>query len=283
MRSDPASSRLSGSRSLNKAANSQARSRLCMAWPFSSMWASLGCSPSWARCWPWGSRVPLASMAPSCSNRSLASSRGAAGGGSSQSRSSPMGSPQAASCRASGRGSISSSSGGSKLGRRCCSAGLQSRRQRPGPSRPARPARCSALARLAATVTSPSMPLWGSKRERRLRPLSITSRTPASVRELSAIEVASTTLPSGVWAGAMAWLWAARGRLPWRATQSIAAPQSVAPMARRHAWISRWPGRNTSTVSWSTRWSIQCCSRARSTSWSSRSPSRGRRWSTATG
>ena len=219
---------------------------------------------------------PPRSRAPSCSSSSRASCRAVRGGGSIQGRSSPRASPHSASCSTIGRGSHTSSSGGSKPGRRCSSPGDQSRRQRPGPNRPARPRRCSALARLAGRVTSRSRPVAGSKRLRRLRPASITSVTPAIVSELSAIEVASTTLPPAVGAGAIAWPWWARESWPCSGVQATCWPQAVASIARWASAISRWPGRNTSTVSAGPRSSSQWFSRARTTCCSSRSRSRGR-------
>ncbi len=276
-----------GSRSLSSTARPQASSSWPSCSPSSSSWARRGCTPSWARRCPWLFSCPVAAKAPSWSSCRRASCRCAGAGGSIQCRSLPRGSPHWASCRARGRGSTSSNSGGSKGGRRCCSAGDQRRRQRPGPRRPALPARCSALAWLAGTVTRPSSPLPGSKRLRRLRPLSSTRATPAKVRELSAIEVASTTLPVALLAGPIARPWASRGRLPCRGTHStprwLGLPHSVAAIALLQSWISLSPGRKTSTVSPSPRCSSQCCSRARTTCGANFSPGRGGWWLIATG
>ena len=71
------------------------------------------------------------------------------------------------------------------------------------------------------------MPVTGSKRLRRVKPLSITRLTPAIVSELSARLVASTTLPAGLVAGLIARPWAASGRFPCRAVHSIEPPQLV--------------------------------------------------------
>ena len=118
------------------------------------------------------------------------------------------------------------------------------------------------------------MPVAGSKRLRRLRPLSITSRTPAMVRELSAMAVASTILPAAWRAGAIACSWASRFSWPCRSASSGSWPQAVASMARWVACNSRCPGRKISTVSAALRWSSQWASRARTTCRSSRSSGR---------
>ncbi len=60
--------------------------------------------------------------------------------------------------------------------------------------RPARPRRWSAEARETRTVSSRVSPTAGSKRGTRASPESTTTRTPSMVSEVSAIEVASTTL-----------------------------------------------------------------------------------------
>ena len=62
----------------------------------------------------------------------------------------------------------------------------------PGPSRPARPARCSAAAREMRSVASRVRPVPESSRGARRQPPSTTMRTPGTVSEVSAIEVAST-------------------------------------------------------------------------------------------
>ena len=58
------------------------------------------------------------------------------------------------------------------------------------------------------------MPVRGEKRGRRIRPLSITSRTPSMVRLVSAIDVASTTLRRPDGAGAIARSCSAADRSP---------------------------------------------------------------------
>ena len=58
------------------------------------------------------------------------------------------------------------------------------------------------------------MPERGEKRGTRIRPQSITMRTPSMVRLVSAIEVASTTLRRPAGEGAMARSWSAGERSP---------------------------------------------------------------------
>ena len=64
----------------------------------------------------------------------------------------------------------------------------------PGSNRPARPRRWSAEDWLTRTVSRRAMPEDSENFGTRIRPLSITMRTPSMVRLVSAIEVASTIL-----------------------------------------------------------------------------------------
>jgi len=64
---------------------------------------------------------------------------------------------------------------------------------KPGATRPARPLRWSADAFETGPSSSRSRPLAGSKRSRRMRPLSTTAVTPGSVTEVSATLVARMT------------------------------------------------------------------------------------------
>ena len=90
----------------------------------------------------------------------------------------------------------------------------QRRQQMPGSVRPARPARWAAPARETRSVTRRVRPLAGSKRVRRARPLSTTSLTPSMVSDVSAMDVASTTLRCPCGAGAMATSCSLALRLP---------------------------------------------------------------------
>ena len=192
------------------------------------MWERRGCRPSWALARPCRVIVPPPSIAPrNCRNRP-ASFIGAGGGGCNQGRSSPRFAPHWASSRAMGKGSTNMSSGTSKAGRRCCSVMDHSLRQWPGPSRPALPQRCLPLAWLEGIVTKPSMAVTGSRRLCRLRPLSITRPTPSIVSELYAMDVARISLAAPLGLGAMAFLWAPRGKSPWRGQTPAPGP-------------SRWP------------------------------------------
>ena len=77
--------------------------------------------------------------------------------------------------------------------RRSC-ASVQSRRQSPAQTRPARPRRCSARSRVRRSVSRRFMPELAENRLTRISPESITVVTPSMVSDVSAIEVASTTL-----------------------------------------------------------------------------------------
>ena len=119
------------------------------------------------------------------------------------------------------------------------------------------------------------MPVFGSKRSCRLRPLSITKRTPSMVTELSAIPLASTSLPSR-FAGQRfsASLWRSRGSWPWRGQICQCLRASACSSRSRQRSISASPGRNTNTplpVGRSRPW----VSTARSTCWGSGSSARG--------
>ena len=118
-----------------------------------------------------------------------------------------------------------------------CSAVDHSRIATPGASRPARPARCSAAAREIRSVVSRVSPVDGSSRGARRQPPSTTIRTPGTVSEVSAIEVASTTRrPS---AGRNARSCSAGGRSPCSGSTSAPQPASAACVRR----ISAMPGR----------------------------------------
>ena len=101
--------------------------------------------------------------------------------------------PQARQSSTSPLSSASAISGRSNGARPRCSAGDHSRIATPGASRPARPARWSAAARLMRTVASRVRPVAASSLGARRHPPSTTMRTPGTVREVSAILVASTT------------------------------------------------------------------------------------------
>ena len=118
-----------------------------------------------------------------------------------------------------------------------CSAVDHSRTATPGASRPARPARCSAAAREIRSVVSRVRPVDGSSRGARRQPPSTTMRTPGTVSEVSAIDVASTTRrPS---AGRSARSCTAGGRSPCNGSTSAPQPSSAAWVRR----ISAMPGR----------------------------------------
>ena len=123
-----------------------------------------------------------------------------------------------------------------------CSAVDHSRIATPGASRPARPARCSAAAREMRSVASRVRPVAGSSRGARRQPPSTTIRTPGTVSEVSAIEVASTTRrPS---AGRSARSCSAGGRSPCSGSTSAPQPSSAAWVRR----ISAMPGRKAEDV-----------------------------------
>ena len=155
------------------------------------------------------SRFPMAVMwpRPSSASNSISSSRAAAmaaaGGGSIQGSESGSAVPHSANRAArvqDGRAVWGSANGG----RLCVCSSSHSRKQTPGSVRPARPRRWSAAARDTRTVSSRVTPASGSKRGTRARPLSMTARTPSMVIDVSAIEVARTTLRWPLDAGASA-------------------------------------------------------------------------------
>ncbi len=148
------------------------------------------------------------SSAPRVCNSACASPSAMGLGGVRKGKSSG-GAPQRASSSASPVRSAVSISAGAKAGSVPFSPFAQSLYALPGPRRPARPARCVASAREARSVTRRDMPVPASKRARRANPLSTTVVMPSIVRDVSAIEVASTTLrrPSASGWIAARWSW----------------------------------------------------------------------------
>ena len=153
--------------------------------------------------------------------------------------------PQSASSSASGARSAASISAGGWAGRAPSAAFVHIRKQVPGATRPARPRRWSASARDTGSVTSRLIPDPGSNRARRARPQSTTTRMSSIVSDVSAIDVASTSLRP-VAAGAMAARCALNGIDPCSG-HSTTSSGSAGVRAAATRDISPAPGRNTST------------------------------------
>ncbi len=236
----------SGSRACSSAARSAASALAPCPAAVSSMWPRRGCSGRRASARPCAVTAPEASSAPSAASSARASASAGAGGGVRKARPAPVGSPQSASSSARPVRSALAISGGAWAAIAPSSPRVQSRKHQPGATRPARPRRCSASARVTRSVTRRAMPEAGSKRDRRARPPSTTTRTSGIVSEVSAIEVASTSLrrPSG--AGASAARWSASGRPPCSGCSSASGGRSRASAAATRP-ISAWPGRKTRT------------------------------------
>ena len=133
----------------------------------------------------------LATNAPNDTNNASACCHATCGGASNHSTG-----PQQATCR---RASVRSRvliSGELNAAACAYSASDMQRTTRPGASRPARPARWSMLDRAADNVTNPDIPRPASRRGTRANPLSTTVRTPGTVTEDSAIDVATITRPT---------------------------------------------------------------------------------------
>ena len=193
-----------GSRSSSKAATQAASAAREFCPPHKSSRAVRGARGREAISRPRAVGRSCASMAPMACRLLCATAMRAAGGVSSQGSEPASVAPHTASCKARPLRSASRISG-RMWGRMPCSCSLAHRRQQiPGSVRPARPALCAAPARETRSVTSRVRPLAGSKRASRARPLSTTSRTPSMVSEVSAMDVASTTLRCPAGAGAMA-------------------------------------------------------------------------------
>ena len=137
---------------------------------------------------------PDLSSAPRSSSSAFAFSQLAAGGGVSHGRPSRAVVPhsaQASTVDARSASTISGFIAGTSV--RSC-ASVQSRRQSPGAVRPARPRRWSARSRVRRSVSKRLMPELGENRLTRMSPESMTVVTPSIVSEVSAMDVASTTL-----------------------------------------------------------------------------------------
>ena len=93
-------------------------------------------------------------------------------------------------------------------------------------------------------VSSVDMPVRGEKRDRRARPVSMTTRTPSIVRLVSAIEVDSTTLRRPGGDGAIARSCSPGASVPCNAKTSTSCPSASASSTR---WISGAPGKKTRT------------------------------------
>ena len=117
----------------------------------------------------------------------------------------------------------------------------------PGSVRPARPRRWSTAAREARTVSNRVSPMSGSYRGTRAMPESTTMRTPSMVSEVSAIEVASTTLRHPLGAGAIALSCTLASSAPNSGTTSTLASCTRSPSKFWVRRISAAPGRNAST------------------------------------
>ena len=185
---------------------------------------------------PAGVMPPAASIAPSSPSSAFAAAKDPDGGRSWNGRS-EGGVPQAAQSNAREDNSASKISGRSKAGMPRCRAGDQRRIATPEASRPERPARWSAAAREMRRVVSRVSPVAGSRRGARRQPPSTTIRTPGTVSEVSAIEVAKTTRL--VFAGVSALSCSARGSSPCNGKTSAPQPSSAVWVRR----ISAMPGR----------------------------------------
>ena len=225
-----------GSRSSSRAASSAASAASPASRAVSIIAASRGCAPSRAIALPCPVIRPLSSSAPSSVSSATPAARAPSGGGSGKGRSAGA-VPQAAQSSTRPESSACMISGCSCAGRPRCSASVQSRIATPGASRPARPARCSAAARLMRSVSSRVRPVPASRRGARRNPPSTTTRTPGTVSEVSAIDVASTTRL--VSAGRSARSCSAWGSSPCSGNTSAPHPASAASVRR----ISPMPGR----------------------------------------
>ena len=195
----PISAGASGLRSGSRSSSSAARSAASAASPgvpaASIIAASRGCAPSAAM------RRPASVMRPCGIQRAKLAKQRGRGGRAPRRRRIEERADRPAACprRRSPAPAPTARPRGSPAGRRRpgprCSAVDHSRIATPGASRPARPARCSAAAREMRSVVSRVRPVAGSSRGARRQPPSTTMRTPGTVSEVSAIDVASTTPP----------------------------------------------------------------------------------------
>jgi hypothetical protein len=136
---------------------------------------------------------PDGSTAPTALSTARAAAIAPPGGGSRSASPDASGSPQQAACRANAVRSATLISGAGKRASRASSASVQHRYTAPGASRPARPARCRPAACEARTVVSALSPRAWSTRGSRASPESTTTRTPGTVNDDSATDVARTT------------------------------------------------------------------------------------------
>ena len=185
---------------------------------------------------------PSSSRAPSPRRVALARASAVAGSGSGRRSPSPPGEPQQARSRVAWVRSAVCTSGVVKSRRRAQSDSGKQRTTVPGPRRAARPARCWADERASETVTRPLMPRPESKRGSRARPASTTSRTPGTVRELSATAVDTMMRRSPP--SRMTSSWARPSTCP--NSSSATRPRARNPSATRET--SRAPGRKTSAL-----------------------------------
>jgi hypothetical protein len=206
-------------------------------------------------------RSEVVSAAPTCAESSPpAPSRASCGAA--------HGDPHAATSSAASVRSAEAISGGEIAGIRASSVGEYARTASPGPWRAARPARWSALAREALTVTRPVMSRARSRRTSRDSPVSITRRTPGTVRELSASAVETTTRAGPASASArprLARSCSRAGRRPCRGSTSRSGARER--ILRTSSSISRAPGTNTSA----SQCSRICCSTVVRARWSRKS------------
>ncbi len=185
---------------------------------------------------------PRGSTAPTAVRVSRAAAIAPPGGGSSSASPEASGSPQQAAWSANAVRSATLISGAGNGGSRPSSASAQHRYTAPGASRPARPARCRPAAREDRTVVRPLSPRAWSTRGSRASPASTTTRTPGTVSDDSATEVASTTRRRS--AGDSTASCTAAGARPctWSTSTAPRSPSSPATRA-----ISPTPGRKQST------------------------------------
>ena len=190
-------------RSVRSTARSAARAPCPRSRAVSTIWASRAGRASARMAWPIGvMRSP--SNAPRFSSRAFDSLIAGAGGASRKVRLRGSATPQAAQSSTRPVKSASRISGGAKASSAAVCSARHRRRAMPGSVRPARPARWSTAARAARTVSSRVRPVDGSNFGSRARPLSMTTRTPSMVMDVSAMDVARTTLRLPCGAGRIA-------------------------------------------------------------------------------
>lgn len=186
--------------------------------------------------------MPASSIAPRERRVCSARSRAALGSGEGKCMPRARGAPQAASSNAiPARSAVSTS--GAEWGCMRAQSTFENRRiTRPGPRRPALPARCVEAAFEEYLVTSPLICLATSNAAERSSPESITSCTPGTVSEDSAMLVVHTSRFSP-WGKASISSCSALVSRPCRVrTSRLAKALFAAPAAR---FSSRTPGRNS--------------------------------------